>query len=205
MKGSEALVKKERWKQSFAPPLPANSAERVPRGGGSSRNAIPGTSAGALAKRLQSGPYFSPSLGKAPKMAVSNSAPARRAGATVAAFPPASGSPTTVQNAFIQHISILRLAELPQHSVQGRGRHAEATFPALPVRVRVTLTGTRLRACPSRTPARASAPSPFRVGPSRQRGSMHRGQQRAVWTQVCSGAIGVWKMPPDGGLGLQLR
>lgn len=56
-----------------------------------------------------------------------------------------------------------------------------------------------------RAPARASTPSPFRAGRSCQRGSEHRGQQRAVGTQVCSGAIGVWKMPPDGGLGLQLR
>lgn len=85
------------------------------------------------------------------------------------------------------------------------GRHAAATFPAPLVRVRAIPTGKRSRASPPRPPARASAPSPFRVGPSRQRSSKHRGQQRAVRTQVCSGAIGVWKMPPDGGLGLQLR
>ncbi|VTJ61277.1 Hypothetical predicted protein [Marmota monax] len=98
-----------------------------------------------------------------------------------------------------------QLAELGKRSMRGRSRHAAATFPAPLVRVRAIPSGKRLRAPPPRPPARASAPSPFRAGQSRQQGSEHRGQQRAVRTQVCSGAIGVWKMPPDGGLGLQLR
>ncbi|KAK2090369.1 hypothetical protein P7K49_031625, partial [Saguinus oedipus] len=72
-----------------------------------------------------------------------------------------------------------RLAELRQRSVWGRGRHAEATFPAPLVRVRAIPTGKRLRAPLPRPLARASAPSPFRAGPSRQQGSEHRGQQRA--------------------------
>ncbi|XDA71473.1 hypothetical protein R6Z07F_001823 [Ovis aries] len=65
----------------------------------------------------------------------------------------------------------LRLAELGQRSVRGPGRHAAATFPAPLVRVRAIPTGKRSRASPPRPPARASAPSPFRVGPSRQRSS----------------------------------
>ncbi|EHB17697.1 Cohesin subunit SA-1 [Heterocephalus glaber] len=48
-------------------------------------------------------------------------------------------------------------------------------------------------------PAIVKTPLLLHCGLSRQRGSEHRGQQRAVRTQVCSGAIGVWKMPPDGG------
>lgn len=66
--------------------------------------------------------------------------------------------------------------------------------------------GQRWRAPPAEGPLLApQLPPLFRAAPSCQRGSEPRGQQRAVGTRVCSGAIGVWKMPPDGGLGLQLR
>lgn len=128
-----------------------------------------------------------------------------RAGATVAVLPPASGGPSPSPTPSPRGIRRWRLAERGARSVRGRSLHAAATFPAPLVRVRAIPTGKRLRASPPRPPARASAPSPFRAGPSRQPGSKRRGQQRAVRTQVCSGAIGVWKMPPDGGLGLQLR
>lgn len=146
---------------------------------------------------------FPPWSRKSSKMAGGNLSQ-RGAGATAAILPPALGGPQTIHSP--PHGEVCAACDWlswAQRPCGGRGRHAAATFPAPLVRSAIP-TGKRSRASPPRPPARASAPSPFRVGLSRQRSSKHRGQQRAVRTQFAAAPL-AWKMPPDGGLGLQLR
>lgn len=119
------------------------------------------------------------------------------------------GRPTSCPQRPHPEVSALRLRHSPGRALSGGG--AATQRPRFPPRwCACAQPGGKaaLARAPGRGPprlARASTPSPFRADPSCQQGSEPRGQQRAVGTQVCSGAIGVWKMPPDGGLGLQLR
>lgn len=130
---------------------------------------------------------------------------AGRAGAAEPVLP----RPTSCPQRPPPEVWALRHRHSPGRALSGGGAATQRPrFPAPLVRVRAARRQSRVSARPrpwAPRLARASTPSPFRADPTCQQGSEPRGQQRAVGTQVCSGAIGVWKMPPDGGLGLQLR